>query len=37
MHHIGMRAYLTAIGMFVCSLLAQSTVSRNRARHKTPS
>jgi len=32
-----MRVYLTAIAMFVSSLLARSTVSRDRARHKTPS
>jgi hypothetical protein len=34
MHHIGMRTYLTALAMFVSSLLAKSTVSRERARPK---
>ncbi len=34
MHHIGVRVYLTAIAMFVSTLLAKSTVSRDRVRPK---
>jgi hypothetical protein len=37
MRTIGMRVYLTAIGMFVSSLLARSTVSRNSVRRKASS
>jgi|GEM_PF-2364422 len=37
MHQIGLRVYVTAIAMFVSSLLARSTVSRDRAQHKTTS
>jgi hypothetical protein len=36
MHHIGMRVYLTAIAMFIYSLLAQSTASRDNVRPKKP-
>jgi hypothetical protein len=32
MHPIGMRVYLTAISMFVSSLLARSSVSRTSRR-----
>jgi|RhiMetdeSRZDD1v2_1073273.scaffolds.fasta_scaffold127623_3 hypothetical protein len=35
MHTLGMRVYLTAFSMFVCSLLGQSRTSRDHARHKT--
>jgi hypothetical protein len=37
MHTIGIRVYLTAIGMFVSSLLARSTVSRTSVRHRDSS
>jgi hypothetical protein len=32
MHHIGMRTYFTAIALFVSSLLAQATASRESAQ-----
>lgn len=36
MQHIGMRVYLTAIAMFVTSLLARSAVSRERESGPIP-
>lgn len=37
MTHIGVRVYLTAIGMFVRSLLARSSAYRDRARRRDTS
>ena len=37
MHHLGLRVYLTVIAMFISSLLARATVSRDRTRHKDSS
>jgi hypothetical protein len=37
MNHIGMRVYWTAVAMFVSSLLASVTASRDRKRHKARS
>jgi hypothetical protein len=37
MTHIGVRVYLTAIGMFVRSLLARSSVYRDRGRRRDTS
>ena len=37
MTHIGVRVYLTAIGMFFSSLLARSIAYRERARRKDTS
>jgi hypothetical protein len=36
MHHIGMRVYLTAVAMFVSSLLACATSSRIEGDTKFP-
>ena len=37
MQHIGMRVYLTAMAMFVSSLLSHFNGPRDRAHHKAPS
>lgn len=36
MNHVGIRVYLTAVAMFVSSLLARSSANRDRARRRPP-